>query len=69
MLRREGDSAAASASSATATASMAAAQKGSVCGKKASDILMTEEPSGEMVNLEEILDGKSTIVLEWWGFH
>lgn len=48
---------------------MAAAQKGSVCGKKASDILMTEEPSGEMVNLEEILDGKSTIVLEWWGFH
>ena len=48
----------------------AAAQKGSVVGKPASDILLTDESTQEMATLREnIIDGKSTVVLEWWGFH
>lgn len=46
------------------------AQAGSVVGKPASDILLTDESDGSLVSLcDEVLDGKSTIVLEWWGFH
>ena len=49
---------------------MAAAQKGSVVGKPASDILLTDEETKENVTLlGGILDGKSTVVIEWWGFH
>ena len=51
-------------------AAMAAAQKGTVVGKPASDILLTDEATKESVTLcGDLLDGKSTIVLEWWGFH
>ena len=49
---------------------MAAAQKGTVVGAAASDILLTDEQTGEMVTLtNDILDGKSTVILEWWGHH
>lgn len=55
---------------ATIAVSLAMAQAGTVVGKPASDILLTDEQSKEMVNLSsDILDGKSTIILEWWGFH
>ena len=44
--------------------------KGSVVGKPASDILLTDEVTKAMVTLSaDILDGKSTIVIEWWGHH
>ena len=57
-------------SRATIAVSLAMAQAGTVVGKPASDILLTDEQSKEMVNLSsDILDGKSTIILEWWGFH
>lgn len=53
-----------------AAASVSAAQVGTVVGKPASDILLTDEHTKQLVSLtSDILDGKSTVVLEWWGFH
>jgi hypothetical protein len=50
--------------------SASAAQAGTVVGKAASDILLTDEHTKQLVSLSsDILDGKSTVVLEWWGFH
>ena len=44
--------------------------KGTVVGKPASDIVLTEEGTGSIVSLtDDLLDGKSTLVLEWWGHH
>ena len=45
-------------------------QKGLRRRQPASDILLTDESSQEMATpRENIIDGKSTVVLEWWGFH
>ena len=50
--------------------SASAAQAGTVVGKAASDILLTDEHTKQLVSLKsDILDGKSTVVLEWWGYH
>jgi len=33
------------------------------------DILLTDETTKAMVNLTDILDGSSTIVIDWWAWH
>lgn len=49
-------------------AAMAAAQKGSVVGRPAQNFMLTHPVSGEMRSLEkDILDGKSTVLLEFYG--
>ena len=49
---------------------MAAAQKGTVVGRPAADILLTDESTGQLASLtDDILDGRSTVIVEWWGFH
>ena len=43
--------------------------KGAVVGKPASDVLLNDEETQASVTLNaDILDGRSTVVLEWWGF-
>ena len=49
-------------------AAMAAAQKGSVVGRPAQNFMLTHPVSGELRSLgKDILDGKSTVLLEFYG--